>query len=405
MKKRYFRIFIIMLLFFSYSYVSSSFAYVLTGQKWQDSALPVSYYINQSGSDDVSDGTDITAIQTSFSTWTGVATTYFRTTYAGTTASNATGTNDSTNVMGWAELNTHANYGNMGASTLAVCTWWFNATTNYISDSDIGFNGVDFTWGTTGAAGVYDIQNIATHEIGHFLGLTHPTGTETTMYASAAIGETKKRTLDQDDIDGVTALYTYTGITTFAATPVAVGDVSWTVLTWKNPAVSTFLNAMIRYRTDGTYPTSTTDGTLLVEKSGSPSASGYYSHTGVSPNTTYYYSIFAYDSVSGYADINDESKKSAKPIGLGGKVGGGGGGCFIATACYGDKNAQAVKTLREFRDRFLLKNNYGRESVRIYYYISPYLASIIADNNHLKIMARFILEPIVVYCSYLNGGK
>ena len=56
---------------------------------------------------------------------------------------------------------------------------------------------------------VMDYQNIATHEFGHSLGLSHPaeTCTEETMYAYAGFGETKKRTLEAGDIAGVNKLY------------------------------------------------------------------------------------------------------------------------------------------------------------------------------------------------------
>lgn len=60
-----------------------------------------------------------------------------------------------------------------------------------------------------------DIQNMLTHELGHVLGLDHPCSTSTlmnpcseaTMYPKAPLGEIKKRTLDQDDIDGLCGLY------------------------------------------------------------------------------------------------------------------------------------------------------------------------------------------------------
>ncbi len=67
-----------------------------------------------------------------------------------------------------------------------------------------------YTWTITGEAGKFDVQAIATHELGHALGLNHPADTtcnNETMWASAAAGETKKRSLEAGDKAGVVSLY------------------------------------------------------------------------------------------------------------------------------------------------------------------------------------------------------
>lgn len=63
----------------------------------------------------------------------------------------------------------------------------------------------DFDWSATGEAGKMDFENIATHELGHAMGMGHPdsTCTEETMYAYAANGETKKRDLNAGDEAGI----------------------------------------------------------------------------------------------------------------------------------------------------------------------------------------------------------
>ncbi len=79
-----------------------------------------------------------------------------------------------------------------------------------MKDVDIVFNGDDFSWSTSGESGKMDVQNIATHEIGHFLGLDDlysSSDSEATMYGYAAPGETKKRTLTEDDKNGIRFLY------------------------------------------------------------------------------------------------------------------------------------------------------------------------------------------------------
>ncbi|MEK6743400.1 MAG: CFI-box-CTERM domain-containing protein [Nitrospirota bacterium] len=76
-------------------------------------------------------------------------------------------------------------------------------------------------------------------------------------------------------------------------------------------------------------------------------------------------------------------------------AGGGGGGCFIATAAYGSDMAADVKLLREFRDRQLMTNAFGRAFVSAYYRFSPPVAEYIAGSEPLKAMVRAGLAPVV----------
>ena len=75
---------------------------------------------------------------------------------------------------------------------------------------DASFNN-QYTFGNydPGDPTMMDYQNIATHEFGHSLGLSHPddTCTEETMYRFGDFNETKKRTLEAGDIAGVNELY------------------------------------------------------------------------------------------------------------------------------------------------------------------------------------------------------
>jgi predicted Zn-dependent protease len=54
-----------------------------------------------------------------------------------------------------------------------------------------------------------DFLNVATHELGHAMGLGHPrdTCTEETMFAYATYAEMKKRDLNAGDIAGIRKLY------------------------------------------------------------------------------------------------------------------------------------------------------------------------------------------------------
>lgn len=72
------------------------------------------------------------------------------------------------------------------------------------------YDDVDFDWSGLGEAGKMDFENIATHELGHSVGLNDlytSACADETMYGYAANGETKKRDLNAGDIAGVSALY------------------------------------------------------------------------------------------------------------------------------------------------------------------------------------------------------
>lgn len=100
---------------------------------------------------------------------------------------------------------------NLGATTtIAVTTTWYYRSTGQAVESDGQYN-TFYQWSTSGEAGKMDVQNIATHEVGHTFGLNHPKGSGgiscLTMYASATYGETQKRTLGDGDILGIEAIY------------------------------------------------------------------------------------------------------------------------------------------------------------------------------------------------------
>lgn len=95
-------------------------------------------------------------------------------------------------------------YANSG-NTLALTTVTYNVDTGEIYDADIEINGTMPI--TIGSPVQYDLQSILTHEIGHFIGLAHSQDPAATMHDKYQAGGTSLRTLDQDDIEAVCAVY------------------------------------------------------------------------------------------------------------------------------------------------------------------------------------------------------
>ena len=99
-----------------------------------------------------------------------------------------------------------------GAIAVAIIWGYFSGPpfARELVEWDIIFDDVDFDWSATGEAGKMDFENIATHELGHAVGLGDLYNTECsdqTMYGYSEYGETKKQTLESGDIAGVNDLY------------------------------------------------------------------------------------------------------------------------------------------------------------------------------------------------------
>jgi hypothetical protein len=128
--------------------------------------------------------------------------------------------NSSTSVNELSYLDLVGKYGSSYANTYAVATVWSNTYTNQITKASIEVN-TRFQWSTTAQANMADVQNILTHEFGHWMRMADiyspSTCGEATMWGTAFLGETKKRTLDQADINGLISLY---GRTSTIAAPV-----------------------------------------------------------------------------------------------------------------------------------------------------------------------------------------
>ena len=98
---------------------------------------------------------------------------------------------------------------NVDAVATTVIT--ISRSTHQILEADIAFNVKHTEFAVVGSEHAnlkgYDVQNAMTHELGHALGLAHNTLPNTVMFPSSTPGETSKRALATDDVDGLRFLY------------------------------------------------------------------------------------------------------------------------------------------------------------------------------------------------------
>jgi MYXO-CTERM domain-containing protein len=94
---------------------------------------------------------------------------------------------------------------------LAITITYADTDTGEIIEADTIFNNA-YDWTSVGSGGActgqYDLQDVATHEAGHFFGLGEDYDDQaTTMYVSSLPCQTSKRTLAQSDVTVISGLY------------------------------------------------------------------------------------------------------------------------------------------------------------------------------------------------------
>ena len=104
-----------------------------------------------------------------------------------------------------------------GSTIVALTTSSYVISTGAVVDADVEMNAASATptlvdsppcsGAISTSCVANDVQNAATHELGHFLGLAHSPDPSSTMYASEPIGETSKRVLDSGSKQFVCDVY------------------------------------------------------------------------------------------------------------------------------------------------------------------------------------------------------
>ncbi|MFT4702583.1 MAG: hypothetical protein ACI81R_000268 [Bradymonadia bacterium] len=170
-------------------------------------ALPSAYHVNEAGYSGVSLGLLRSVLQSSFGAWsTACEAGGFRAVDAGTTTQSALNPADAQHVIEFYEDPWPAELGEASivfATTLSVYTQTGSDCRNL--RADLVFNAGTHAFTVNADEGGTDLQTVATHEVGHWLGLDHSSVPQATMGFEYAGRE--QRILHADDVAGVDALY------------------------------------------------------------------------------------------------------------------------------------------------------------------------------------------------------
>lgn len=181
--------------------------------KWKN--LPIQYYLDPDGVDDISDGSDIEAMYDSFKDWEEIKCSDLSFKDMGVTTNTDIlpigGYTNGKNELVFIEDSKwkHGKY----VLGITAPIYYYDGK---IIEADIAFNGYLMQWSTKGDIYKADVKSVVIHEIGHLFGLGHVLGgynpyNPPTM-APTADPFLQSRTLEEDDKKGACFLYPAGGV-------------------------------------------------------------------------------------------------------------------------------------------------------------------------------------------------
>lgn len=167
----------------------------------------ISVVIHAAGSDDVQDESCAPALRNAIAAWNAVPGSRARLVedHSAIAQANPNWASDSLHALQFDESNS-SGYFPPGSGVVAITPVWFQGS-GRITDADVLFNGLGYSFTTARKPGHFDVQDVAVHELGHLLGFDHTGCAGASLYPYVDPQILLHRSIALDDATGLREVY------------------------------------------------------------------------------------------------------------------------------------------------------------------------------------------------------